>query len=88
MRPSSKDIRREQRSEGGHRAASSRVPADPTVREGGGGGLTDTRSTRKADGNGVTMFRKVRPSHHSTTEIVQYPRAVPPGTATLAIDRD
>jgi len=43
-------------SEGGHRAASSRVPADPDVGEAEGGGLTDTRSARKADGNGVTMF--------------------------------
>jgi len=48
----------EQRSEGGRRAASSGVPADLNVREGEGRGLTNTRSTRKADGNGVTMFRK------------------------------
>jgi len=64
------------------------VPADPNVREGGGGGLTDTRSTRMADGNGVTMFRKVRPYYQSTKETVQYQRAVPQGTATLPIDRD
>ena len=32
--------------------------ADPNVGEGRGGRLTDTRSTRKADGSGVTMFRK------------------------------
>jgi len=64
------------------------VPADPDVGKGEGGGLTDTRSARKADGNGVTMFRKVRPYKQSTKEIVQYQRAVPPGTATLSIDRD
>ena len=64
------------------------VPADPNVGEGEGGGLADTRSTRKADRNGVTMFRKVRPNQQSTKEIVQYPRAVPLATATLAIDRD
>jgi len=51
-------------------------------------GLTDTRSARKADGNGVTMFRKVRPYQQGTKEIVQYQSAVPPGTATLPIDRD
>jgi len=51
-----------------------------------GGGLADTRSARKADGNSVTMFRKVRPYQQSTKEIVQYQRAVPPGTATLPID--
>jgi len=33
------------------------VPADPKVGEGEGRGLNDTRSARKADGNGVTMFR-------------------------------
>jgi len=64
------------------------VLADPNIREGEGGGLNDTRSTRKADGNGVTMFRKVRPYQQSTQETVQYQRAVPPGTATLPIDRD
>jgi len=64
------------------------MPADPTVGEGGGGGLTDTRRARRADGNGVTMFRKVRPYQQSTEEIVQYQREVLPGTATLSIDRD
>ena len=59
MRRQSKDIRREQRSGGGLRAASSRVPAEPNVGEEEGGGLDDTRSARKADGNTVTMFRKV-----------------------------
>jgi len=88
MRPYSKDIRREQRSGGGRRDTSSWVPADPDVREAEGGGLADTRSTRKADGNGVTMFQKVRPYQQSTKEIVQYQRAVPPGTATLPIDPD
>ena len=73
---------------GGRRAASSRVQADPDVGKGEGAGLTDARSTRKADGNGVTMFRKVRPYQQSTKEIVQYQRAVPLGTATLLIDRD
>jgi len=34
------------------------VLADPKVGEGEGGGLTNTRSTRKADGNGVMMFQK------------------------------
>jgi len=59
------------------------VPAEPNVGEGGGGsGLTDTRSTRKADGSGVKMFRKVRPYQQKTEEIVQYQRAVPSGTAT------
>ena len=32
------------------------MPADPNVGEGEGGGLSDTRSTRKADGSGVTMY--------------------------------
>jgi len=64
------------------------VPADPNIGEAEGGGLADTRSARKADGNGVTMFQKVRPYQQSTKEIVQYQRAVPPGTATLSIDRD
>jgi len=59
MRPQSKDIRREQTSEGGRRPARSRVPADPDVGEAEGGGLTDMRSARKADSNVVTMFRKV-----------------------------
>jgi len=57
-------------SDGGRRATSSRVPADPNVGEVEGGGLTDTRSTRKADGSGVTMFRKVRPYQQSTKETV------------------
>jgi len=48
----------EQTSAGGRRAAGSRVPANPNVREAEGGGLADTRSGRKADGNGVTIFRK------------------------------
>jgi len=64
------------------------VPADPDVGEGESGGLADTRSTRKADRNGVTMFRKVRPYKQSTKETVQYQRAVPPETATLLIERD
>ena len=34
------------------------MPANPNVREGEGGRLTDTRSARKADRNGVTMFQK------------------------------
>jgi len=64
------------------------VPADPNVGEGEGGGVTDTRSARKANRSGVTMFRKVQPYRQSTKEIVQYQRAVPPGTTTLSIDRD
>jgi len=32
------------------------VPADPNVRQAEGGGLTDTRSARKADGNGFMTF--------------------------------
>ena len=32
------------------------MPADPNVGEAEGGGLTDTRSARKADGNSVTVF--------------------------------
>jgi len=64
------------------------VPADPKVGEREGGGQTDTRSARKADGNCVTMFRKVRPYQQSTKETVQYQRVVPPGTATLPINRD
>jgi len=64
------------------------VPADPNVREGEGGGLADPRSARKADGSDVTMFRKVRPYQQSTKELVQYQRAVPPGTATSSIDQD
>jgi len=64
------------------------VPADPNVGEEEGGGLTDTRSTRKADGSGVTMFRKNRPYQQSTKETVQYQRAVPPVATTLSIDRD
>ena len=39
----------------------SRVLADLNVGKGEGGGLADTRSARKADGNGVRRFRKVRP---------------------------
>jgi len=64
------------------------VPADPDVGEAEGGGLADTRSARKADRNGVTMFRKVQPYRQSTKEIVPYQRAVPPGPTTLPIDRD
>jgi len=64
------------------------VPADPNLREGKGGGLTDTSSVRKADGNGVTMFQKVGPYQQSTKETVQYQSVVPPGTATLPINRD
>ena len=64
------------------------VPADPNVGEGEGGGLADTRSERKIDGNGVTMFRKVRLYQQSTKKTVQYQRAVPPGITTLLIDRD
>jgi len=64
------------------------VPADPNVGEGEGGGLTDTRSVRKANRSGVTMFHKVRPYLQSTKETVQYQRAVLPGTTTLLIDRD
>jgi len=56
MLPLSKDIRRELRSECRHMAVSSRVPANPNLMEEEGGGLTDTRSARKADGCGVTMF--------------------------------
>jgi len=88
IRPYSEDIRREQRPEGGRRATSSRVQANANVRKAEGGELTDTRSAREADGNGVTMFRKVRPYQQSTKETVQYQRAVPPGTATLSIDRN
>jgi len=64
------------------------MPADPNVGEAEGGGLTDTRSARKADGNGVTMFQKVRPYQQSTKETVPYQRAVPPGTTTLSMVRD
>ena len=64
------------------------MPANPVVGKGKGGGLTNTRSARKADGNGVTMFQKVRPYQQRTKEIVQYQRAGPPGIATLRIDRD
>jgi len=32
------------------------VPANPNVGEKEGGGLTNTRTTEKANGNGVTMF--------------------------------
>ena len=64
------------------------MPADPNIREAEGGGLANTRSARKDDGNGVTMFRKVRPYQQSTKETVQYQRAVPPGTDALSIDRD
>jgi len=54
------DIRRETEAGGGHRATSSRVPADPNVREGEGGGLTDTRSARKGEGGGLTDTRSAR----------------------------
>jgi len=64
------------------------VPADPNVGEGEGGRLTDTRSMRKADGSGVTTFRKNRPYQQSTKETVQYQRAVPPVATTLSIDQD
>ena len=33
-------------------------------------------------------FEMVRPYQQSTKEVVQYQRAVPPGTTTLPIDRD
>jgi len=64
------------------------VPADPNVGEGEGGRLTDTSSTRKADGSGVPMFRKNRPYQQSTKETVQYQRAVPAVATTLLIDQD
>ena len=64
------------------------MPADPNIGDEDGGGLTDTRSARKADRSGVTMFRKVRLYQQSTKEIVQYQRAVPHGTTTSLIDRD
>jgi len=50
------------------------VPANPNVGEAEGGGLTETRSRRKADGSGVMMFGKVRLYQHSTTAIVLYHR--------------
>jgi len=59
------------------------VPADPNAGEGEGRGLANTRGAREADGNGVTMFRKVRPYQHRTKEKVQYQRAVPPGGQLL-----
>jgi len=58
--PNYEDSRRETGARGGRRAGSSRVLADTNVGEGEGGRLSDTRSTRKADRNGVTMFHKVR----------------------------
>ena len=64
------------------------MPANPNVGEGEGGGLTDMRSARKADGSGVTMFRKVQPYQQSTKERVQYLRAVPTVATTLSIGRD
>jgi len=67
---------------------SSTVLANPNVWEKEGGGLTDTRSARKANGSEVTMLRKVRPYQQSTKEIVQYQRAVLLGTTTLPIARD
>jgi len=62
------------------------VLADAKVGQVEGRGLTDTRSTGKADGSGVTMFPKVRRYQQSTKEIVQYQRAVRPGTTTLPIN--
>jgi len=88
MHPYSKDLGREHRSEGGRRATSSRVPANPNVSKKGGEGLTDTRSARKADGSRVMMFRKVRPYQQSTREIVQYQRVVLLETPTLLINQD
>jgi len=88
MLPWSEVIRREHRSGGGCRAASSRVPADLNVRDGQGRGLTDTRCARRADGSGVTMFRKVRPYQQSIQEIVQYQTAAVQWTTTLRINRD
>jgi len=64
------------------------VPADPNVGKGEAGRLTDTRSTWKADGSGVTTFCKNRPYQQSTKETVQYQRAVPQVATTLSIDRD
>jgi len=55
------------------------VQANPDVREEEGGGLTRTRSRRKADGSGVRMFVKVRPYQQRTKEIVQSQTAVPLG---------
>jgi len=67
---------------------SRRVPADQNVGEGKGGGLPDTRSTRKDDRSGVTKFQQVRTYQQSTKEIVEYQRALPPGTTTLPSNRD
>jgi len=58
----------------GHRAASSRVPADPDIREKEGGGLTDTISARKADRNEVSMFRIVSSYQQSTKDIGKFTR--------------
>jgi len=66
-----------QRSEGGRRAASSWVPAYPNIGEEDGGGLTDTRSARKTDGNGVTMIRKCPtvPAEHKGDSAIPESRA-------------
>ena len=64
------------------------MPADSDVGEEEGQGPTDTRCAKRADGNEVTMFRKVRLYQQRTKEIVQYQRAVPPGTTTLQITED
>jgi len=64
------------------------VSGDPNLGEGEGGRLADTRSTRKADGSGVMMFRKNRLYQQSTKETVQYHRAVPPVATILSMDRE
>jgi len=61
------------------------VPANPNIRAKEGGGLTDMRSTRRADRSEVTMFRKVTPYQQSSKKIVQYLGAVPPETTALPI---
>jgi len=61
------------------------VPSDPKVAEEEGGELTIMRSPRKADGSEIMMFSRVRLYQQRTKEIVQYQRAVPPGTTTLPI---
>ena len=67
---------------------SSSVPADSNIGEGEGRGLTDTRSMRKADGSGIMMLHQVRLYQQSTKVIVQYQRAMLPGTTALSIDQD
>ena len=84
-------ITQAQRSEGnrgpGYRSSrvpakerSSRVPADPTVRRSGEGGVDPNRQVRgKATEARSQLFNNANHTEQDSEEIVQYQRAEPPG---------